>query len=1561
MTSHLIDELVFDIAIDSRNRTMREDAYLSRLVTATLLPVIEEVFDGFDDGDTVLVLPWLEIDLGAIVEADYEATAVERLRAALGDALQRALADARQPRGAGGAAASAGRGDVAATIVSRHESELAQLGRFLDTGTMPWHADIGQARLHEALLDRLLARAGAGLWTVLARALADPCSARRLVGQFPEHQLLAVLRGSAGARAGLFEALLAQFKQRPPGAALLAAAWVQVLAACTAAAAADPDVDLHAACARICTALAPSAAGAQVPPHADIDLLAHFLDSGVLPLGSKNPDQSEHEALLERLLKHGGDELRSVLARALAQPRTARRLVEQFSQRQLLAVLRRMAGAHSAQFESLLEEATPRSPGRAGGAPAAIWVRVLAACTDSGYVDAQAQCARIRACLAHPADDANASSTSDIGLLAHFLDSGQLPAGRASLTGQPAHEAQLDRHLAQGAACLWPVLSAALAEPHSAHRLVTQFPEHQLLGIVRSTAGARAEPFETLLAEAKFAATAWVRVLAACTGNAGAVDAEAACAHIRAARGRTAAGAGASSMPDIDLLADFLDSGQLLRAPGGAVGQPAHEALFDRLLAQGAASLWPVLSAALAEPHSARRLVEQFPERQLLAVLRQAAPADAVQYEALLAEALQGTGGAQTMSMAWRLVLAQRSVPPVSGAGVRLALAKIGSALAPYLSTCEHPDSTAAPPRVTAVPAGVQRLVARFPGNPWPGLPQQAATAASARRLAVLAGGEAGAGAEAATMAWRRLHADSRQTSLLQEGGGAVWSVLARSLASPARARRLVERFPQHQMGAVVQRLAPAQATQRESLLTQTNHNPASMMNTSGHAAPAAPLQGGSPAPTDDAPRAADDAIERTSGQGAQSYRVQLRHLLRFLESGSLPRAAGTDQAHLHVALLDDVIGRADDALWPIVAHALEHADSAARLLAHFPPRQLIALGRKSAPGYAPALERLGQRLSAMQADGSGAGAAGNGRQAQVWRRHVLAACVARPAINALPARVYARVALELSGKAAPAAQTSYAHRLDAPPAGATVPWRASRAERGAGLALVRLAGMVEQFRPLIDDSGASTPALAPIVAPTGLGLVLRQREQMARSLLAKCCALEALLSGHTARPDAPGAASIDDVAALRTAIAAQVGANPAIALRRKALMLESIGAKLEQAENPARFLRGVLAVVTSGAPLDLDALPTPDSPVAAAPKTPTMPTHMLAAALMAGDAAAVSAHWQTLLHSHAPQIRAGLRHYGRNAPVRRALAQALPHTIFIGLAGLLDGGAPAILREVLTPSAPLQDAVGRGAPWNAWTMRCRLHALTTLINDPAGGRRMEAGAFLRGLAPADSQLHANLLDALPAQFAAAAGPAAQQDAAPAPLPQSRAGRVGDAAAPVFPAPVDSTDLLVVGNAGVVLAGPYLPRLFNVLGLTVDGKFIDEHAAGRAVQLLQYMATGESHAPEYLLVLNKILCGLPTAAPVPAGIDVSPAEQECIEAMIQAMVAHAKVLGSCSVAAMRQTFFARKADLRLIEDAWQLRVHPGTFDMLLDRLPWGYSIIKFGWMARPVHVEWRPA
>ena len=164
---------------------------------------------------------------------------------------------------------------------------------------------------------------------------------------------------------------------------------------------------------------------------------------------------------------------------------------------------------------------------------------------------------------------------------------------------------------------------------------------------------------------------------------------------------------------------------------------------------------------------------------------------------------------------------------------------------------------------------------------------------------------------------------------------------------------------------------------------------------------------------------------------------------------------------------------------------------------------------------------------------------------------------------------------------------------------------------------------------------------------------------------------------------------------------------------------------------------------------------------------------------------------------------------------------------------------------------------------------------------------------------------------------------------------------------------------VAVDNAGLVLTSPYLPRLFDLLGLLEKGSFRNIQAQARAAQLLQYLVDEHSDAPDYRLVLNKVLCGLDVKHPLQAYIEVTEREKEAMEGLLKGMIGHWEVLKSTSVNGLREAFLQRDGTLRRDQDGWRLSVEPKAYDMLLDQLPWGYSIIRHPWMEGVVHVDWR--
>jgi len=185
--------------------------------------------------------------------------------------------------------------------------------------------------------------------------------------------------------------------------------------------------------------------------------------------------------------------------------------------------------------------------------------------------------------------------------------------------------------------------------------------------------------------------------------------------------------------------------------------------------------------------------------------------------------------------------------------------------------------------------------------------------------------------------------------------------------------------------------------------------------------------------------------------------------------------------------------------------------------------------------------------------------------------------------------------------------------------------------------------------------------------------------------------------------------------------------------------------------------------------------------------------------------------------------------------------------------------------------------------------------------------------------------------------------------------PRSRDGN--DAEAPEED--LDSDTDLLVANAGLVLAAPFLPRLFSMLGLLEDRAFRSRTAATRGVQLLHLLATGSTDAPEFLLLLPKLLCGLPLESPVPRRLEATPEETEAVDQLLEGMIQHWDALGQASPEGLRETFLQREGWLHRGDDRWDLGVELRGVDVLLDRVPWTFRTVALPWMPDVLHVDWR--
>ena len=167
------------------------------------------------------------------------------------------------------------------------------------------------------------------------------------------------------------------------------------------------------------------------------------------------------------------------------------------------------------------------------------------------------------------------------------------------------------------------------------------------------------------------------------------------------------------------------------------------------------------------------------------------------------------------------------------------------------------------------------------------------------------------------------------------------------------------------------------------------------------------------------------------------------------------------------------------------------------------------------------------------------------------------------------------------------------------------------------------------------------------------------------------------------------------------------------------------------------------------------------------------------------------------------------------------------------------------------------------------------------------------------------------------------------------------------------------TERFHIGNAGLVLLGPYIPPLFTRLGLSVDGRFIDEAAADRAAHLLETAIDGVGEALEPQLILNKLICGIDLHVPVDREFTATPEECEVIQGLLEALIQNWGKLGNTSVAGLREAFLKRPGSLAREDEAWRLTVEARSYDVLVDAIPWGFRTLKLPWMDKVLYVEWR--
>jgi contractile injection system tape measure protein len=151
---------------------------------------------------------------------------------------------------------------------------------------------------------------------------------------------------------------------------------------------------------------------------------------------------------------------------------------------------------------------------------------------------------------------------------------------------------------------------------------------------------------------------------------------------------------------------------------------------------------------------------------------------------------------------------------------------------------------------------------------------------------------------------------------------------------------------------------------------------------------------------------------------------------------------------------------------------------------------------------------------------------------------------------------------------------------------------------------------------------------------------------------------------------------------------------------------------------------------------------------------------------------------------------------------------------------------------------------------------------------------------------------------------------------------------------------------------------PFLKTAFNRLNFLFDKKFADPVKHQKAIYLLHYLATGRKEAEEFELVVPKVLCGFPLEEPIETGVELTDAEIEEGDQVLDAVLAQWDILKNTSRAALREGFLQRGGKLSSKDDKLYLHVERNSIDILLNYLPWNLSLILLPWTNEILRVEW---
>lgn len=160
-------------------------------------------------------------------------------------------------------------------------------------------------------------------------------------------------------------------------------------------------------------------------------------------------------------------------------------------------------------------------------------------------------------------------------------------------------------------------------------------------------------------------------------------------------------------------------------------------------------------------------------------------------------------------------------------------------------------------------------------------------------------------------------------------------------------------------------------------------------------------------------------------------------------------------------------------------------------------------------------------------------------------------------------------------------------------------------------------------------------------------------------------------------------------------------------------------------------------------------------------------------------------------------------------------------------------------------------------------------------------------------------------------------------------------------------------------NAGLALINwGFIQNSLAQLGWVKDRQIADEQSRNKILIWMDYLVWGQRRIHEYGLTLNKVLLGMQPSDVADIHELLTGQEKRAADELLKAVIEHWSRLKNTSIDGLRASFLQRNGRLSDDDGGWQMHVESKGIDILIESLPWTYSIVKTPWMEKPLFTQW---